>query len=301
MQSVLAPQVKNFDAATREQIYALRGQVLREPQEDGSYPSLSDEYDDPNKHPETFLAATLDGDQVVATGRLHQRYASNEELLQARFMATREDYRNQGLGRSILNGLELLARHEIGERASIFLNARLRAVPFYRRAGYVALSEPDRHFPDEAPGVLHVEMYKELGYKPDPEIWTKIMTVTEALTRQGVADEHGVHFDWSTGKLGHRFHLEAATTKPGEEPLAAPYTLRITQIGARQPQSGYYTYGPEGIVAAVGPAIKYVRYNHTTETIMEEHERMLAEHLGTYGHYDPHILEPGDRGYEQEV
>lgn len=109
-----------------ENIFSLRYAILRAPwkQPKGSE---RDQAEDSSVH-------ALIEDEIgacIATGRL--QFNSPEEG-QIRYMAVREDYRGQNLGRLILEYLEDKARAKNCRK--MVLQARENAVEFYKRMGY---------------------------------------------------------------------------------------------------------------------------------------------------------------------
>jgi GNAT superfamily N-acetyltransferase len=131
-----------------EAYYAFRWRILRGPwnQPPGSE---KDELEGEAIH----LAAWDDDGKIVAVGRLH-RVVGNQG--QVRYMAVDPAHRSRGVGRAILQELEVKAI-ESGILA-ITLNAREEAVQFYRHNGYQVLRPAHTLF-----GVIpHFEMRKRL-------------------------------------------------------------------------------------------------------------------------------------------
>lgn len=118
--------------------------------------SEQDEYDDLIAYPETIHGIASDNDSVVATGRMH-RQIENPGLLQVRYMATRPDYRGQGIGARILAHMENEAKALLDVEA-IVLNARIKAANLYAKSGYAVTSGII-----ELHGLPHVQMRKELS------------------------------------------------------------------------------------------------------------------------------------------
>lgn len=93
--------------------------------------------------------------RVVAVGRLH-RVANDAKRGQIRYMAVDPNWRGRGLGRSLLESLEVEARMLGLER--IELNAREAAAGFYARHGYAILGPAQSLY-----GVIaHLKMAKRL-------------------------------------------------------------------------------------------------------------------------------------------
>ena len=110
-----------------EAYFACRWKLLRAPwnQPRGSE---RDEFDATSHH----LLARDGAGEIVAVGRIHLPRTGEAQI---RYMATRPDFQRQGIGRSILRRLERYATDN-GARI-IVLNARINAVPFYERLGYI--------------------------------------------------------------------------------------------------------------------------------------------------------------------
>jgi len=129
-----------------EAYYLLRWKVLREPwnQPPGSE---KDEFDGEAIH----LAAWDDDGKIIGVGRLHRVSGMHGQV---RYMAVHPMHQGHGVGRAILQELELKAI-EAGI-LEITLNAREDAVQFYRHNGYQVLRPSHILF-----GVIpHFEMQK---------------------------------------------------------------------------------------------------------------------------------------------
>ena len=129
-----------------EAYYAFRWRILREPwnQPPGSE---KDELEGEAIH----LAAWDDDGKIIGVGRLN-RVVGNQG--QIRYMAVDPEHRSHGVGRAILQELEVKAI-ESGI-LEITLNAREDAVQFYRHNGYQVLRPSHTLF-----GVIpHFEMRK---------------------------------------------------------------------------------------------------------------------------------------------
>jgi GNAT superfamily N-acetyltransferase len=109
----------------------LRWRVLRAPWNQPLAPDAGEDQED-QVH---AMIADASG-AALAVGRII--FKSSGEA-QVRSMATDESHRGKGLGRRIIEYLELEARHR-GVTA-ISLNAREAAVPFYARLGYESIGE----------------------------------------------------------------------------------------------------------------------------------------------------------------
>ena len=131
-----------------EAYYAFRWRILREPwnQPPGSE---KDEFEGEAIH----LAAWNDDGKIIGVGRLN-RVVGNQG--QIRYMAVDPEHRSHGVGRAILQELEIKAI-ESGI-LEITLNAREDAVLFYRHNGYQVLKPSQTLF-----GVIpHFELRKRL-------------------------------------------------------------------------------------------------------------------------------------------
>jgi GNAT superfamily N-acetyltransferase len=131
-----------------EAYYALRWKILREPwnQPPGSE---KDEFEGEAIH----LAAWDDQGTIIGVGRLHRVVHNYGQI---RYMAVDPVQRGQGVGRAILQELEVKAI-ELGI-LEITLYAREDAVRFYRENGYQVLRASHTLF-----GVIpHFEMRKRL-------------------------------------------------------------------------------------------------------------------------------------------
>jgi len=100
--------------------------------------------------PETIHAAAFIGERVISTVRLNP-LGFGEFLV--RKMATLEEYRGDGIGGAVLAFAE--TRAWMHGATHFTLDARERAIPFYRRLGYTETGdEVDRS------GILHYTMSK---------------------------------------------------------------------------------------------------------------------------------------------
>jgi GNAT superfamily N-acetyltransferase len=126
--------------------YALRWRFLREPwnQPPGSE---KDEFEGEAIH----LAAWDEDGKIIGVGRLHRVVGNHGQV---RYMAVDPAHRTHGIGKAILQELEVRAI-ESGI-LEITLNAREEALPFYRSNGYEVLRPSHTLF-----GVIpHFEMQK---------------------------------------------------------------------------------------------------------------------------------------------
>jgi predicted GNAT family N-acyltransferase len=94
----------------------------------------------------------VDGDQPVGTARLR---LSDQETAKPERVAVLDGYREQGVGRRLMELVESEARTQGCSRAA--LHAQTHVVEFYEKLGYEVTSEEF-----EEAGIPHVEMEKEL-------------------------------------------------------------------------------------------------------------------------------------------
>jgi predicted GNAT family N-acyltransferase len=141
---VLRPQSEEELA----RLYELRWQVLRAPW--GELPgSERDATDSDAEH----ALIQNDAGQPLAAGRLH--FNSPHEA-QIRYMAVAEAARGQGLGRTIVEYLESIARDR--GATTVVLNAREEVAGFYTSMGYETIGVGPTLFGT----VKHVRMRKQL-------------------------------------------------------------------------------------------------------------------------------------------
>ena len=128
--------------------YALRWKILREPwnQPPGSE---KDEFEAAAIH----LAAWDGSGRLLGIGRLHR---AGENYGQVRYMAVDPTQRSHGIGKAILQELEVRAI-EAGIQ-EIKLNSRQDAVQFYLKHGYQVLGRAHTLFGT----IPHFEMWKRL-------------------------------------------------------------------------------------------------------------------------------------------
>ncbi|MFO7897062.1 MAG: GNAT family N-acetyltransferase [Candidatus Cloacimonadales bacterium] len=134
-------------AAELEQYYYLRWQLLRQPWQQPRG-SEQDEHENIAKK-----VMALDEAEIIGVGRIHQ---IAEQTWQIRYMAVKEAYRGQKVGRKILHKLETLAHEQAA--SEIVLEARAGAVEFYQKNGYRKL-KPGKNLYAEIP---HFWMQKKL-------------------------------------------------------------------------------------------------------------------------------------------
>ncbi len=129
--------------------YDFRWRHLREP---WNQPRGSEKDD---LETESFhLSAKDDSGSIVGVGRIHLNSA---EEAQVRYMAVDPNCRGQGVGKHILEKLEV---HATDQKASkIVLNARENARGFYERLGYCVTAEGPTMFGE----IKHFVMLKDLA------------------------------------------------------------------------------------------------------------------------------------------
>jgi predicted GNAT family N-acyltransferase len=133
-----------------EQSFAIRKEVFVAEQNVPEEEEL-DEYDASPDACRHFLM--LEGDAPIAAARWRYYDDSTAKLQR---VAVRKEYRGQGFGRELIVHMEKDAKEQ-GCEASI-LDGQCQAEPFYRKLGYVAISEE----PFYDAGILHVRMKKKL-------------------------------------------------------------------------------------------------------------------------------------------
>jgi GNAT superfamily N-acetyltransferase len=119
-------------------VHPLRMEVLRRGRPPGSSVYVGD--DDPAaRHVAVFA-----GDDVFSVGSVFPDTApwapARRDAWRVRGMATREGRRGRGLGHSVLSALIEHARANGGR--FIWCEARIGAIPFYERAGFVTEGQP---------------------------------------------------------------------------------------------------------------------------------------------------------------
>lgn len=113
-----------------ETYYELRYQVLRKPWNQ-PIGSEIDETDDTSIH--AFIKKDT---KAIACARLH---FNDDTIAQIRYMAVHPDYQGKGLGKKVLNYLEIIAKHN--KRKKVILHARENAIKFYQSCNYLVKGE----------------------------------------------------------------------------------------------------------------------------------------------------------------
>ena len=110
----------------------LRFDVLRE-----GLPRGSEHYPGIDEDPRTTFLCAYKEDVLVgcATLQVDERDGCKFRI---RGMAVRPNHRNEGIGSSIVKGLQEYAK---SQGSGIWCNARVRAVPMYERCGFVVISD----------------------------------------------------------------------------------------------------------------------------------------------------------------
>ena len=108
-----------------QQYYNLRWRILRKPwgQIEGS------ERDDKETH--SYHVMAMENKIIYGVARLEFLEDHNAQL---RYMAVDDIYQNNGIGREIIQHMELYAKDN--NAFELFLNAREKAVGFYEKQGY---------------------------------------------------------------------------------------------------------------------------------------------------------------------
>jgi len=127
--------------------YDLRWRVLREP-----WTKARESGRDEHEREAIHLTAWLGG-RLVGVGRVH---FNSPEQAQIRYMAVEPDCSGQGIGSLILRGLEERAAQRGAK--TVVLNARDKALNFYRKHGYRLLDQSGTLFNS----IVHWAMEKEL-------------------------------------------------------------------------------------------------------------------------------------------
>jgi ribosomal protein S18 acetylase RimI-like enzyme len=142
----------------KEMTYSLRYNILRPYQKVEDCVSATD-YDDDTFH----VGAFCQGELVSVASFCIEKHPdfSNEKQYRLRAMATHENYRKLGAGKSVVNFAENL----IKEKGFSFLwcKGRTTAQEYYSKLGFKAYGEVF----DYPPIGLHIIMYKELGYNKE--------------------------------------------------------------------------------------------------------------------------------------
>ncbi|WP_448556729.1 bifunctional GNAT family N-acetyltransferase/hotdog fold thioesterase [Thalassotalea montiporae] len=122
--------------------------------------------------------------EIIAVGRLHK---TSQTTAQIRYMAVASDQQGSGLGRKIIDSLEVEAsKHGV---THISLNARENAVPFYRKLGYELVEKRHLLYGE----IQHYLMTKSLapaaGHATDVsvqlnDIWHQTIPMSKAMNLQ---------------------------------------------------------------------------------------------------------------------
>ena len=130
-----------------EQYDYFRWKILRKPL-GKTVESLKDSYEDSSYH----LIGTFK-DEVIACGRLH---FNNKTDAQIRYMAVDKKFQGMGIGKKIIQLLELKAREKIAKK--VVLNARDHVVEFYKKSGYKIVKK----YEGSDTGIPHTTMEKKI-------------------------------------------------------------------------------------------------------------------------------------------
>lgn len=121
--------------AALEEILPLRQQVLIEGT-DRESPYFAGDFDDGTRH----IGVFLDG-RCLGCATLVRSEHDDKPAWQLRGMATVPELQHRGIGRMLLKFAEEEVVLTSGLRV-IWCNARIPAVPFYRKMGWTTVSEP---------------------------------------------------------------------------------------------------------------------------------------------------------------
>ena len=127
-----------------------RWEVLRKPL-GMSKESLADSIEDESFH----LMGVDDQNKVIASGRVHFNSSSEAQI---RYMAVDDNFKRKGIGSEIVFQLENYASSKGAE--FIILNAREKAIIFYKNLGYEEMSPYESDT-----GIPHKTMRKSLNTK----------------------------------------------------------------------------------------------------------------------------------------
>ena len=134
----------------------LRFEVLREglPRGTEHYPGIDDDV-------RTKFLCAYDNDELIAcsTLQIDEREGCKFRI---RGMAVSPSHRNKGVGSSIVKELQ---KYSAEQGSGIWCNARIRAVPMYKRCGFVEVSDV---FEIEGIG-LHYDMEWKIEW-PRPDV-----------------------------------------------------------------------------------------------------------------------------------
>ena len=129
--------------------YQLRWQALRKPWQQ-PLGSEKDELESQSYH----RVIVDDTDNVVGVGRLHK---TSQFHAQIRYMAISDELHGEGLGKLLIDELELLAA-QVGVK-TIELNAREKAIGFYQKSNYINVGYSHTLYN----AVSHVKMIKNIA------------------------------------------------------------------------------------------------------------------------------------------
>ncbi|MCX6315500.1 MAG: GNAT family N-acetyltransferase [Sphingobacteriales bacterium] len=124
--------LKQIDHGSKEyqQMVALRREVLRKPL------GLSFTADELAKEKDDILIAAFDDDEMLACCLLTKM---DNKCLRLRQMAVQDNLQGKGIGASMMNFAELVARDK-GYR-KLIMHARKTAVGFYEKLGYKSVGD----------------------------------------------------------------------------------------------------------------------------------------------------------------
>ena len=162
-----------------ERYYQLRWQVLRKPWGQ----ALGSERD--GLEQESFHRMIIDeNNKVLAVGRLEK---TSQFCGQIRFMAVSPKAQGQGLGKIIINALELQAK-KLGI-TDLTLNARENAMDFYQKLGYKShgfshlLFDEIKHFA-MSKTLTHAKNHQQTASKALQDVWHDTIPLSKAMNIQ---------------------------------------------------------------------------------------------------------------------
>ena len=124
--------LKQIDHGSKEyqQMVALRREVLRKPL------GLSFTADELAKEKDDILIAAFDDDEMLACCLLTKM---DNKCLRLRQMAVQDNLQGKGIGASMMNFAELVARDKGYQK--LIMHARKTAVGFYEKLGYKSVGD----------------------------------------------------------------------------------------------------------------------------------------------------------------
>ncbi|MEO8689300.1 MAG: GNAT family N-acetyltransferase [Solirubrobacteraceae bacterium] len=200
----------------------------------------------------------FDGDELVGVGLVGPE--GDPGAWRIRGMATAPEARGRGTGTAVLDAL---VRHASAQgAASVWCNARVRAIPLYERAGLRVVSDVFEP-PDIGPHV-RMELPVFLGFGPDVFAWfaglerdnSKLyFTATRDLYERGVRGGLEAMLDELTMGFGGQARVFRQQRDLRFTPDKTPYKTRTYGVigGASVPGAGLYAQlSASGLYAGTG-------------------------------------------------